>query len=112
MWRGFVLKYYLSGAITRQPDFKAYFKNYEDELRRWGIADVFNPATVDWPVGVKWETRMKYDLKILMDCDVLVLLPNWRKSRGVKLEACVAKSLGIRIVKIHDLLREAVIHAS
>jgi hypothetical protein len=106
------LRYYLSGAITRQPDFKAYFKQYEDELRHWGITDIFNPAVVDLPRDAKWETYMRYDLKILMDCDVLALLPNWKKSRGAKLEVHVAKALGIRVVKIHDLLREAVIHAS
>jgi predicted secreted Zn-dependent protease len=105
------LKHYLSGAITRQPYFKAYFKYYEDELRHWGISDIFNPASVDWPGGVEWETCMKYDLKVLVDCDVLVLLPNWRKSRGAKLEIHVAKALGIRVVKMHDLLREAVINA-
>jgi hypothetical protein len=106
------LKYYLSGAITNQPDFKVYFKGYEDELRHWGIFDIFNPATVDLPEDAKWETCMKYDLKFLMDCDVLVLLPNWKKSRGVKLELHIARALGIRIVKFTDLIKEAMIYAS
>jgi hypothetical protein len=100
------LKYYLSGAITHQPDFKAYFKNYEDELRHWGITDIFNPATTKWPQDVKWKTCMKYDLKILVDSDVLVLLPNWKKSRGVSLEVYVARELDIRIIKFNDLIRE------
>jgi hypothetical protein len=98
------LKYYLSGAITKQPDFKKYFKDCEDELRGWGIFNIFNPAATDWPQDVKWETCMRYDLKNLMDCDVLVLLPNWKKSRGVALEIHIAKKLGIRIVKFNDLL--------
>jgi hypothetical protein len=106
------MKYYLSGAITHQSDFKVYFKDYEDELRHWGIADIFNPAEIDWPKNVKWETCMKYDLKILVDCDVLVLLPNWKKSRGAKLEIRIAKALGIRIIKYSDLLKEAVIYDS
>jgi hypothetical protein len=103
------LRYYLSGAISRQSDFKAYFKRYEDELRHWGINDIFNPAAVDWPKDVKWETCMKYDIKNLMDCDVLVLLPNWSLSRGVQVELYIAEKLGIRIVEICDLLKEAVI---
>jgi hypothetical protein len=89
-----------------------YFKYYEEELRHWGISDIFNPAAVDWLDGVKWETCMRYDLKILMDCDVLVLLPNWKKSRGAKFEVLIAKKLGIRVVKIHDLIVEAMIHVS
>jgi hypothetical protein len=100
------LKYYLSGAITSQPDFKAYFKNYEDELRLWGVIDIFNPAATNWPQDVKWETCMKYDLKILVDSDILVLLPNWKKSRGVSLEIHIARKLNIRIVKFNNLVRE------
>jgi hypothetical protein len=103
------LKYYLSGAITSQPDFKAYFKAYEDELRYWGINDIFNPAGVEWLENTKWETCMRYDLKNLMDCDVLVLLPNWENSRGAELEIYVAEKLGIRIVNVFDLLKEAAI---
>jgi len=106
------LKFYLSGAITSQPDFKTYFKNHEDRLRHWGITDIFNPAEIDWPQDVKWETCMKYDLKILVDCDVLVLLPNWRKSRGAKLEIRIAKALGIPIVKFNDLIMGVIFNAS
>jgi hypothetical protein len=103
------LKYYLSGAISRQANFKYYFKSYEDKLRYWGITDIFNPAETEWPENVKWETCLKYDLKVLVDCDVLVLLPNWRKSRGVKLEVHVAKALGIQVIEFNDLIKEAVI---
>jgi hypothetical protein len=103
------LKYYLSGALTCQTNFKEYFAKYEAELRYWGITDIFNPAETEWPENVKWETCLKYDLKIFVDCDVLVLLPNWKKSRGARLEVRVAGALGIRIRKIGDLLMEAVI---
>jgi hypothetical protein len=103
------MKYYLSGAITGQPDFKNYFKNHENELRHWGIFDIFNPAATSWPEGVKWEICMRYDLKFLVDCDVLVLLPNWKRSRGATFEVFVAKALGIRIVTFEDLIKGAVI---
>jgi hypothetical protein len=103
------LKYYLSGAITYQPDFKDYFAKYELKLRNKGITDIFNPAATEWPKDVKWETCMRYDIKNLMDCDVLVLLPNWSLSRGVQVELYIAENLGIRIVEICDLLKEAVI---
>jgi hypothetical protein len=87
-------------------DFKSYFKNYEDELRHWGVTDIFNPAAIDWLEDVKWETRMRYYLKIFMDGDVLVLLPNWKKSLGARLEVYVARAVGIRIVRINDLIKE------
>jgi hypothetical protein len=106
------LKYYLSGAITHQSDFKSYFKKYEDELRHWGIIDIFNPSEKDWPKDVKWETCMKYDLKNLMDCDTLVLLPNWRTSRGVQLEIYVAEALSIRVVEFGGFIHELTVNAS
>ncbi|MDR1147601.1 MAG: DUF4406 domain-containing protein [Spirochaetaceae bacterium] len=99
------MKYYLSGAITRQPDFKEYFKKYENELRNRGIADIYNPAGFDL-LKASWEAYMKFDIQVLLRCGCLVLLPNWRKSRGAKVEIYLCKKLGIRVVKFHDLLRE------
>jgi hypothetical protein len=100
------MKYYLSGAITSQSNFKEYFAKYEAKLRSKGVTDIFNPAATTWPKDVKWEACLKYDLKFLVDCDCVVLLPNWRLSRGVQLETHVAEALGIRIVEFNDLIKE------
>ena len=105
------MKYYLSGAITSQSDFKKYFSRYETQLRAMGITDIFNPAAKDWPEYVRWDVCMKYDIKILADCDCLILLPNWKKSRGAKVETYLCKKLGIRVVKYHNFIKE-LIHAS
>ena len=99
------MKYYLSGAITKQPEFKKYFKEHEEELRSLGLNDIFNPAAIDWPENVKWETCMKYDIQELMKSDWLVLLPNWKGSRGVKLEVLLCKKLGIKIIKFKKLIK-------
>ena len=106
------MKYYLSGAISKQPDFKNYFKQHEDELRHWGVTSIFNPASVHWPKDVKWAKCMKFDIAILMNCDCLVLLPNWKKSKGVKVELYLCKKLKIRVITFNDLIRELMIHAS
>jgi hypothetical protein len=106
------LKYYLSGAISYTSNFKEYFAKYESELRNKGVTDIFNPAATTWPKDVKWETCLKYDLKFLVDCDCIVLLPNWRVSRGSQLEIYVAESLGIRVVEFNDIIQELMIDAS
>jgi hypothetical protein len=102
---GFILRYYLSGAITRQPDFKEYFKKYENGLRNRGIADIYNPADADL-LKASWEAYMKFDIGALLRRGCLVLLLNWRKSRGAKVEVYLCKKLGIRAVKFHDLVQE------
>jgi hypothetical protein len=43
---------------------------------------------------------------MLADADVLVLLPGWYKSRGVRLELIVCLFLGIRIVTFNRLVKE------
>jgi len=114
------LRYYLSGAISslieKGKDFRAYFKEYENELIHHLTTPqddfIFNPADTDWPEDVKWERCMKFDIKYLMDTDCLVLLPNWKKSKGAKLEVYLCKKLKIRIVKLNDLIRELMINAS
>jgi hypothetical protein len=102
-------KYYLSGSISNNPDFKAYFKNHENTLRDLGVTDIFNPADTAWPENVDWDTCMKYDLKVLVDCAYVVLLPNWKNSRGAIVEYNVAKALNllnIQVVNFNDLYNE------
>ena len=105
--------YYLSGSITKTKNFKYFFNTKEVELRKLGIKDIFNPAKVDLRIPYTEETKrtvwkpyMKYDLKKLIDADVLVLLPGWWKSKGVRLEIIVCLFLGIRIVRFNKLVRE------
>jgi hypothetical protein len=107
------LKYYLSGAINLQRVFKTYFKSAETQLRLLGIDRIFNPADVDLHIPYTedtehsiWKQYMKYDLKMLVDADVLVLLPGWWRSRGVRLELIVCFFLGIRVVTLKRLIGE------
>jgi hypothetical protein len=107
------MRYYLSGPITKIKNFKEIFKNAESQLRLLGVADIFNPASVDLHIPYTEETKhtvwmpyMKHDLKILVDADVLVLLSGWWRSRGVKLELVICLFLGIRIVTLKRLVKE------
>ena len=106
------MRYYLSGAITDQPNFKEYFQKHEDELRHWGLCDIFNPASLDWLDDASWEVCMRYDIEKLMSCDILVLLPNWKKSKGAKVEADLCKKIGIPVIKFNDLIRKLMPHAT
>jgi hypothetical protein len=108
-----LIRYYLSGSITKTKNFKDIFKSAETQLRSLGAEDIFNPTTVDLNIPYSKETKaqtwklyMKYDLSILVNADVLVLLPGWWISRGVKLELIVCFFLGIRVVTFKRLVKE------
>jgi hypothetical protein len=107
------MRYYLSGSITKTKNFKEIFNKAETLLRFLGADDIFNPASVDLHIPYTektkhtvWKPYMKYDIKILVDADILVLLPGWWKSRGVKFEIIICLFMGIKIITFKKLLRE------
>lgn len=100
-------KYYLSGAITGIVNYKQYFDGFEQRLRECGVTeDIFNATANDMGADATWEDYMRFDIKCLMDSEMLVLLPNWKKSRGVKVEMDLCKTVGIPIIKFNDLIKQ------
>jgi hypothetical protein len=99
------MRYYLSGAITKQPHYKEYFKSYEHRLRVLGCNDIYNPASCvsSWDEALSWELCMRLDIEQLMSCDLLVLLPNWRKSKGAKIEKDLCRKIGIPVLSFAEL---------
>lgn len=86
---------YISGAISGQPDLnRPAFEAAAKALRASGYTAV-NPFDV-CPNPASWEEAMRADVKALMDCDGIVLLPGWERSRGATIEARLAADLGIR----------------
>jgi hypothetical protein len=107
------MQYYLLGSITKTKNFHELFKGCESKLRFLGVTDIFNPAIVDLHIPCTektkhtvWKPYLMHDLKMLADADVLVLLPGWYKSRGVRLELIVCLFLGIKIVTFNRLVKE------
>lgn len=45
-----------------------------------------------------WQDYMKNDLAVLLTCDEIHMLPDWKDSRGAKIEHQLALDLGIKIV--------------
>jgi hypothetical protein len=47
-----------------------------------------------------WKQYMKNDLSILLKCDEIHMLPDWKDSKGAKIEHQLALDLGIKIVYV------------
>lgn len=89
---------YVAGPMTGLPELNfPLFHRVTAELRARG-ALVVNPAELNPDPTADWTDCMRADLKALVDCDAIVLLPGWEKSRGATLEHHVASKLGLRVL--------------
>jgi hypothetical protein len=89
---------YIAGPMTGYPN-----NNYPEfayvagVLRDRGV-DVRTPNEIDaGSTDRTWDWYMREALKMLTDCDEVLLLKGWEQSRGASLERYVAEALGMHI---------------
>ena len=56
-----------------------------------------NTAHFEKDCKCTWDDIMQGNLEMLLECDVLVLLPKWENSRGARIERGYAMSLGLPV---------------
>ena len=103
------MKFYLAGPMSGVPQFNLpLFDKATEELRRQGY-EIVSPAELDKPDiraaclasptgasthetngGGTWGDFLARDVKLVSDeVDGVILLPDWQKSRGARLEVFV-----------------------
>lgn len=94
------MKIYISGKITRLPfeEVEDNFYNAQNRLEEKGFK-VVNPLNNGLSSNEKWEHHMKADIKLLMECDTIYLLSNWKDSRGARIEKDIAVALGYDVIE-------------
>jgi nucleoside 2-deoxyribosyltransferase len=98
-----IKKVYISGPITGLPALnKPAFDAAADTLRAQGLQAV-NPHDNGVPPAEAWDKHMRADIKLLMDCDAVVLLQGWENSRGARIEMRLADSLGMPIADLEQV---------
>lgn len=105
-----VPRIYLAGAVTGRPDFnRAAFAHAAEQVTASGAHPVSphdTPPTHagECPPGPRFRSQgqshpypcwVRSGLRALLDCDAILLLDGWRRSRGARLEARVARVCGI-----------------
>jgi nucleoside 2-deoxyribosyltransferase len=94
---------YLSGPMTGIPGHN--FQNFRralDLLKESGYA-VVSPHSIDYGEtdenrgGHAYEVYMRGALTLLMECDSIVLMTGWERSRGCLTELNVASALNMRV---------------
>ena len=95
-------KVYISGPMTdkesgevNEVNLQAFWEA-EKLLRERGYTRIVNPVRV-WACKFPWlyfivgyRLTLLYDLWLLMRCDLIYKLPEWKESRGANIESCVA----------------------
>ena len=94
-------KIYLSGPITLLgvKRARANFMMEAARLRARGF-DVLTPFDNGLEKDAPYEEHMKADIEMLRNCDVICMLPGWRKSEGARRERKAAEEMGKGIVEI------------
>lgn len=107
-------KCYVSGKISElsEEEFKENFRKASELVEAHGYEAV-NPLEVipgceklcgslatfsDGTYQHTWACYMKYDILALLECQAIYLQPNWKESRGARVELDVARAIGLWIL--------------
>ena len=90
---------YISGKITGIEGLaNDYFKAAEQKLKAAGLTPA-NPFKFDHDHDKSWESYMRVCIIELCKCNTIYMLPNWKDSRGAKIEYKLAKKLGLHVLR-------------
>lgn len=88
------MKVYLSGRVSGFKHYREAFAQAEKELLDMGY-DVLNPAS--GADNLTEAEAMRRAVNMLLQADVVVMLPHWEQSDGALIERHLARKLGLPI---------------
>lgn len=94
IWR-YTKMIYLSGKITNNPNYVEQFTKAENLIKSiFPNKSIFNPVSYNkefLPEFTRWCDYMRLDIEQLTKSNMIVMLPNWWKSKGARIEWLLAK---------------------
>jgi hypothetical protein len=90
---------YISGPITGRPE-KIYvpaFAKAKEKLKQAGYEPV-NPLELPHLHDKTWSSYIGEDIKELLECNAIYMLPDWKESKGARIEHAIACELGLEII--------------
>ena len=92
-------KCYIAGPMTGYPELNyPLFHSTAERLRKMGF-EVISPAELN-PLTETYCNAMKKDICALIECDHILLLDGWEKSKGASLEKHIADVLGLTVIAL------------
>jgi hypothetical protein len=88
---------YIAGPMTGFPELN--FPAFHAATAEWRAKGwhVENPAEINADPKKGWNECMRADIPRLVTCDAIYLLPGWKLSRGARIEAHIARELGMAV---------------
>jgi methionine-rich copper-binding protein CopC len=102
---------YISGAITSDPYYQFKFDEAEKALKAtFQYAKIINPAknevdTTGMDAEQIWRAYMEISREQVKQSDIVATLDGWQLSRGATEEVALAKSKGILVCSVNELIR-------
>lgn len=91
------MRIYISGPMTGLPNNNVdAFEKAELDLKGEGFF-VVNPAKNGLPPIATWKQHMVRDIENLLTCEAIFFLKGWEKSKGARIEACVASTATMKM---------------
>ena len=97
-----MIKIYISGKITGDLNYRQKFLNAENKLFD-ALFEPYNPAALV-SANAKWNDAMRIAIKLMLNCDGVALLPDWKKSKGAKIEERLARDIGMHVKTLDQWL--------
>lgn len=100
------MKLFMAGPVTGYPNYKLNFNKVARKLQEKNI-EFINPIK-GMPVATKknWTWAMKKTISQLLECNAILLLKDWEKSKGAQLEKSIAEHLGYTIYYESEVFRK------
>ena len=102
---------YISGAITHDPLYKRKFDEAERLLKAsFQYVSIINPAsnevdTTDMDAEQIWQAFMEISREQVKRSDIMATLDGWEQSSGAVEEVALAKSNGILVCSVKELIK-------
>lgn len=98
---------YLSGPMTGHTDLNfPSFTEAAQRLRAAGMHVISPHEHQEDGPPKPWTFYLRKDLRLLLECDTIIMLTGWRNSRGAVLERHVAAELGMTIRELADVYHD------
>lgn len=82
---------------------KAYyiFEDAENKIKRKGMIPI-NPMKLPHQHDKTWRSYMRECIKALMEVAYIYIPPNWKRSKGARIERLIAWLIGIERIEIEN----------